>query len=195
VLWLAKVLLWHVFCFCKDEATQCIGLGRLTAGQLLALAISGKSCQTRIWRITSVRVLRREKMKEEPHSVDVHVGKTIRIQRLLRKVSQTELGDRVGVTFQQIQKYEKGSNRVSASMLVEIAGALKVDVRTFFDDLSAPDTANDNPAPSEEFIISREGVLLNAAFFSIKNEALRKKILKLVQAIAHTEQVEGEAAE
>lgn len=75
-------------------------------------------------------------MKEEPHSVDVHVGKTIRIQRLLRKVSQTELGDRVGVTFQQIQKYEKGSNRVSASMLVEIAGALKVDVRTFFDDLS-----------------------------------------------------------
>jgi transcriptional regulator with XRE-family HTH domain len=134
-------------------------------------------------------------MKVEPHSVDVHVGKTIRIQRLLRKVSQTELGDRVGVTFQQIQKYEKGSNRVSASMLVEIAGALKVDVRTFFDDLSNPDTANDNPAPSEEFVISREGVLLNAAFFSIKNEPLRKKILKLVQAIASTEQLDGEAAE
>ncbi|MGO7465116.1 transcriptional regulator, partial [Rhizobium ruizarguesonis] len=57
------------------------------------------------------------------------------------------------------------------------------------------DTANDNPAPSEEFVISREGVLLNAAFFSIKNEALRKKILKLVQAIAHTEQFDSEAAE
>ncbi|MDR6665018.1 helix-turn-helix transcriptional regulator [Rhizobium sp. 1399] len=135
-------------------------------------------------------------MKEEPHSVDVHVGKTIRIQRLLRKVSQTELGDRVGVTFQQIQKYEKGSNRVSASMLVEIAGALSVDVRTFFDDLTAPAAnANDNPAPSEEFIISREGVQLNAAFFSIKNEQLRKKILKLVQAIASTEQTEIDAAE
>ncbi|MGM4914802.1 helix-turn-helix domain-containing protein [Hyphomicrobiales bacterium] len=135
-------------------------------------------------------------MKEEPHSVDVHVGKTIRIQRLLRKVSQTELGDRVGVTFQQIQKYEKGSNRVSASMLVEIAGALSVDVRTFFDDLTAPAAnANDNPAPSEEFIISREGVQLNAAFFSIKNEQLRKKILKLVQAIASTEQTEVDAAE
>ena len=135
-------------------------------------------------------------MKEEPHSVDVHVGKTIRIQRLLRKVSQTELGDRVGVTFQQIQKYEKGSNRVSASMLVEIAGALNVDVRTFFDDLTAPAAnANDNPAPSEEFVISREGVQLNAAFFSIKNEQLRKKILKLVQAIASTEQGEVDAAE
>jgi transcriptional regulator with XRE-family HTH domain len=135
-------------------------------------------------------------MKEEPHSVDVHVGKTIRIQRLLRKVSQTELGDRVGVTFQQIQKYEKGSNRVSASMLVEIAGALSVDVRTFFDDLTAPAAnANDNPAPSEEFVISREGVQLNAAFFSIKNEQLRKKILKLVQAIASTEQTDVDAAE
>jgi transcriptional regulator with XRE-family HTH domain len=135
-------------------------------------------------------------MKEEPHSVDVHVGKTIRIQRLLRKVSQTELGDRVGVTFQQIQKYEKGSNRVSASMLVEIAGALSVDVRTFFDDLTAAAAnANDNPAPSEEFVISREGVQLNAAFFSIKNEQLRKKILKLVQAIASTEQMEADAAE
>ncbi len=135
-------------------------------------------------------------MKEEPHSVDVHVGKTIRIQRLLRKVSQTELGDRVGVTFQQIQKYEKGSNRVSASMLVEIAGALSVDVRTFFDDLTAvAANANDNPAPSEEFVISREGVQLNAAFFSIKNEQLRKKILKLVQAIASTEQMEADAAE
>jgi hypothetical protein len=81
-------------------------------------------------------------------------------------------------------------------MLVEIAGALSVDVRTFFDDLTAPAAnANDNPAPSEEFIISREGVQLNAAFFSIKNEQLRKKILKLVQAIASTEQTEVDAAE
>jgi transcriptional regulator with XRE-family HTH domain len=133
-------------------------------------------------------------MKEAPHAVDVHVGKTIRIQRLMRKVSQTELGDRVGVTFQQIQKYEKGSNRVSASMLVEIAGALNVDVRTFFDDLLAT-TANDNPKPSEEFVISREGVLLNAAFLSIKNEQLRKKILKLVQSIAGMDQQDTEAAE
>jgi transcriptional regulator with XRE-family HTH domain len=133
-------------------------------------------------------------MKEAPHAVDVHVGKTIRIQRLMRKVSQTELGDRVGVTFQQIQKYEKGSNRVSASMLVEIAGALNVDVRTFFDDLLAT-TANDNPTPSEEFVISREGVLLNAAFLSIKNEQLRKKILKLVQSIAGMDQQDTEAAE
>ncbi|QFY63476.1 helix-turn-helix transcriptional regulator (plasmid) [Rhizobium grahamii] len=134
-------------------------------------------------------------MKDAPHSVDVHVGKTIRIKRLMRKVSQTELGDRVGVTFQQIQKYEKGSNRVSASMLVEIAGALEVDVRSFFEDLAPQGTANDNPTPSEEFVVSRDGVLLNAAFLSIKNEQVRKKIVKLVQAIAGMELAEGEAAE
>ncbi|CDM62852.1 MULTISPECIES: helix-turn-helix domain-containing protein [Rhizobium] len=126
-------------------------------------------------------------MKDGPHAVDIHVGKTIRIKRLMRKVSQTELGDRVGVTFQQIQKYEKGANRVSASMLVEIAGALDVDVRTFFEDVS---TANDNPTPSDEFVVSRDGVLLNAAFLSIKNEAVRKKIVKLVQAIAGMEQLD-----
>ena len=61
-------------------------------------------------------------MKEGPHAVDIHVGKTIRIKRLMRKVSQTELGDRVGVTFQQIQKYEKGSNRVSANVSNERVG-------------------------------------------------------------------------
>ncbi len=128
-------------------------------------------------------------MKDGPHAVDVHVGKTIRIKRLMRKVSQTELGDRVGVTFQQIQKYEKGSNRVSASMLVEIAGALDVDVRSFFEDVSI-DMANDNPSPSDEFVVSRDGVLLNAAFLSIKNEQVRKKIVKLVQAIAGMDQLD-----
>jgi transcriptional regulator with XRE-family HTH domain len=128
--------------------------------------------------------------------VDVAVGARIRLLRKVRGLSQQALAEAAGVTFQQIQKYEKGSNRVSASMLVEIAGALNVDVRTFFDDLTAPAAnANDNPAPSEEFVISREGVQLNAAFFSIKNEQLRKKILKLVQAIANTEQMEADAAE
>ncbi|KQV65265.1 helix-turn-helix transcriptional regulator [Rhizobium sp. Root1220] len=133
-------------------------------------------------------------MTDGPHAVDVHVGKTIRIKRLMRKVSQTELGDRVGVTFQQIQKYEKGSNRVSASMLVEIAGALDVDVRTFFEDM-AHGTANDNPTPSEEFVVSRDGVLLNAAFLSIKNEQIRKKIVKLVQAIATMDDIDVDVSE
>ncbi|MCV9947456.1 helix-turn-helix domain-containing protein [Rhizobium sp. BT-175] len=66
-------------------------------------------------------------MSQTPHEVDVIVGRAIRTKRALRGISQAELGQRVGVTFQQIQKYEKGTNRVSASKLYEIACALKVD--------------------------------------------------------------------
>ena len=110
-------------------------------------------------------------VKTQPHNVDIHVGKKIRTQRMMSGISQSELGDRIGVTFQQIQKYEKGANRVSASRLVEIANAMSIDVRSFFD----------------EFVVSRQGLQLNAAFLSIKNEAVRTRLLKLVQEIAQSE--------
>lgn len=123
-------------------------------------------------------------MKAEPHKVDVEVGKKIRVQRTMRKMSQTELGNRIGVTFQQVQKYERGSNRVSASKLVEIARALDVDVRLFFDGLEEEASNNDNQPVSKNFISSRQGLLLNAAFFSIADERIRENILRLVQTIA-----------
>lgn len=131
-------------------------------------------------------------MKSQPHAVDVQVGKKIRNQRMISGISQSELGDRIGVTFQQIQKYEKGSNRVSASRLVEIAGAMNIDVRSFFDEMEGQ-AANNNEAVKEEFVVSRQGLLLNSAFLSIKNEAIRTKILKLVQEIASTETGSPEA--
>ncbi|PWE53146.1 transcriptional regulator [Metarhizobium album] len=131
-------------------------------------------------------------MKSQPHAVDVQVGKKIRNQRMISGISQSELGDRIGVTFQQIQKYEKGSNRVSASRLVEIAGAMNIDVRSFFDEMEGQ-AANNNESVKEEFVVSRQGLLLNSAFLSIKNEAIRTKILKLVQEIASTETVAAEA--
>ncbi|MBB4105048.1 helix-turn-helix domain-containing protein [Allorhizobium borbori] len=123
-------------------------------------------------------------MKAEPHKVDVEVGKKIRVQRTMKKMSQTELGNRIGVTFQQVQKYERGSNRVSASKLVEIARALDVDVRLFFDGLEEEAGNNDNQPVSKNFITSRQGLLLNAAFFSIADERIRENILRLVQTIA-----------
>jgi len=131
-------------------------------------------------------------VKSQPHAVDVQVGKKIRNQRMISGISQSELGDRIGVTFQQIQKYEKGSNRVSASRLVEIAGAMNIDVRSFFDEMEGQ-AANNNESVKEEFVVSRQGLLLNSAFLSIKNEAIRTKILKLVQEIASTETVVAEA--
>src|SRR6218665_1246703 len=122
-------------------------------------------------------------MKAEPHKVDIEVGKKSRVQRTMRKMSQTELGNRIGVTFQQVQKYERGSNRVSASKLVEIASALDVDVRLFFDGLEEETGSNDNKPVSKGFISSRQGLLLNAAFFSIADERIRENILRLVQTI------------
>lgn len=123
-------------------------------------------------------------MKAEPHKVDVEVGKKIRVQRTMRKMSQTELGNRIGVTFQQVQKYERGSNRVSASKLVEIARALDVDVKLFFDGLEEEVGNNDNQPASPTFVSSRQGLLLNAAFFAIADERIRENILRLVQTIA-----------
>ncbi|MBN9029810.1 MAG: transcriptional regulator [Rhizobiales bacterium 63-7] len=126
-------------------------------------------------------------MKSQPHNVDIQVGKKIRNQRMISGISQSELGDRIGVTFQQIQKYEKGANRVSASRLVEIANAMSIDVRSFFDEFDASTSSNDNQAAKDEFVVSRQGLQLNAAFLSIKNEAVRTRLLKLVQEIAHSE--------
>ena len=123
-------------------------------------------------------------MKAEPHKVDVEVGQKIRVQRTMKKMSQTELGNRIGVTFQQVQKYERGSNRVSASKLVEIARALDVDVRLFFDGLEEEAGNNDNKPAATSFISSRQGLLLNAAFFSIADDKIRENILRLVQTIA-----------
>ena len=121
-------------------------------------------------------------MKAEPHLVDVEVGKRIRVQRTLRKMSQTELGNRIGVTFQQVQKYERGSNRVSASKLVEIANALDVDVRLFFENLH--NETQKQPSLAGSLMGSRQAALLNAAFFAIADERIRDNILRLVQAIA-----------
>ncbi len=106
-------------------------------------------------------------MKSQPHNVDIQVGKKIRNQRMISGISQSELGDRIGVTFQQIQKYEKGANRVSASRLVEIANAMSIDVRSFFDEFDASASSNDNQAAKDEFVVSRQGLQLNAAFLSI----------------------------
>ncbi|TNM59904.1 helix-turn-helix domain-containing protein [Aliirhizobium smilacinae] len=137
-------------------------------------------------------------MRSQPNNVDVQVGNAIRIQRVIKRLSQSALGERVGISFQQIQKYERGANRVSASMLVDMANALEVDVRVFFDEAAPPKSAilaNDNQVVSETFKASREGMLLNAAFFSIKNKAIREKILRLVLSLAGKTVEDGDKEE
>ena len=126
------------------------------------------------------------KFLKSPNPIDVHVGRKIRLQRMLRKISQTDLGDAVGITFQQIQKYEKGANRVSASRLQQFADVLHVPISFFFEGQTEEVTSAEN-WPSDElsrFLSTSEGLALNRAFTHIKDEQLRRQIVGLVKAAA-----------
>lgn len=121
-----------------------------------------------------------------PDPIDVAVGQKIRIRRRLLDMSQDELGQALGVSFQQIQKYEKGTNRVSASRLQRMAAVLHVPATYFF-----PNAGGDTTQVSEgaavdvyRFIASDEGRALNMAFARIGSAALRKRIVGLVKTIA-----------
>lgn len=114
-------------------------------------------------------------------AVDAEVGERIRLRRKECGLSQAELGQPLGVTLQQIQKYETGQNRVSASRLAIIAGVLRVPVSYFFDDtIRIP-----NELP--DWIDTPEGTRLNAAFMKVKDAQRRKAILALVRAVADNE--------
>src|ERR1700716_923322 len=105
--------------------------------------------------------------------IDIHVGSRLRMRRLMLNVSQEKLGDALGITFQQVQKYEKGTNRISASRLQQAAGILDVAVPFFFE--GAPggaqklDKSSPSPAYVNEFISSRDGLRLAKAFMQIEN--------------------------
>jgi transcriptional regulator with XRE-family HTH domain len=121
------------------------------------------------------------------NAVDRHVGVRIRTQRIVRGFSQTELGKAVGITFQQVQKYEKGTNRVSASRLQQIANVLEVTPDFFFDGASAKavgDSGCEEVAVIDEFISSRDGVALSQAFTRIRDVKIRRSIVLLVEQIA-----------
>lgn len=121
--------------------------------------------------------------------VDVHVGTRVRLRRQILKMSQEKLGDKLGVTFQQVQKYERGSNRVGASRLWKISQVLDVPISFFFDGLSdsyqTGQFAEDGQMPIVyEFINSTDGVSLAKAVSQIKSKAVRRQLLELARAMA-----------
>ncbi len=127
-----------------------------------------------------------------PLPVDVLVGQNIRICRLQKGLSQGELGRRIGVTFQQVQKYEKGANRVGASRLTLIADVLGVPISTLFD--GAPTAAHSAPEQSPRYLLSKPHSLrLLQDFDKIDNDATRLAVLHLVESIVQT-RVGGKAA-
>ncbi|MBN9064285.1 MAG: transcriptional regulator [Rhizobiales bacterium 65-9] len=135
-------------------------------------------------------------VKKTPNPIDRHVGSRVRLRRMLIGMSQEKLGDALDLTFQQIQKYEKGANRIGASRLQQIAKVLGVPVEFFFEgapatpELNAPETGFAE-APSTgyvvDFLASSEGVQLNRAFVRIRDAKVRRRIVDLVNAIAGEE--------
>lgn len=128
-----------------------------------------------------------------PNPIDVHVGSRIKLRRNMLGLSQEKLGDSLGITFQQIQKYEKGTNRVSASKLQMIADILNVPIDFFFRD--APRTGKISPTDKEidqlsddylQFLSSSQGIQLNRAFIQIKDDKVRDKTVQFVKAIAES---------
>jgi transcriptional regulator with XRE-family HTH domain len=122
-------------------------------------------------------------MKKTPNPVDRHVGSKVRSRRLMLGMSQERLGDALGVTFQQVQKYEKGVNRIGASRLQRTAEALGVSISSFFDGLPAQ---NGDAAAAERQPDASEAALL-AAFSRVTDPQLRQRVIALVQAMAPPE--------
>lgn len=128
--------------------------------------------------------------KKKPNPVDIHVGSRIRLRRNMLGMSQEKLGENLGITFQQIQKYEKGTNRVGASRLQAIAAILSVPVSFFFEDAPGGESSGgmgeDGSATFvADFLNSSEGVQLNRAFARIADPKVRRKVIELVKALAN----------
>ena len=124
-----------------------------------------------------------------PNPVDIHVGTRVRLRRQLLKMSQEKLGDQLGVTFQQVQKYERGTNRVGASRLWRMSQVMDVPVSFFYDGLDAADTTHEFAESDQtpivyDFINSTDGVSLAMAVSKIKNKAVRRQVLELARALA-----------
>jgi transcriptional regulator with XRE-family HTH domain len=132
--------------------------------------------------------------EKRPHPIDVHVGGRVRLRRTMIGMSQDKLADALGLTFQQIQKYEKGVNRIGASRVFEISKILNVPIQFFFDDYDMrtgsygfAEQGPDDGASMMELLNSPEGVQLCKHFASIRDPKVRKRVLELVKTLSDGE--------
>lgn len=126
--------------------------------------------------------------KKVPNPIDKHVGSRVRMRRMMLGMSQEKLGDAVSLTFQQIQKYERGTNRIGASRLQQFANILQVPVGFFFE--GAPNMpghqGGEAPSPTyvSDFLATSDGLSLTKSFMTIKSPTTRRRIVDLVEQIA-----------
>ncbi len=133
--------------------------------------------------------------KKAPNPVDKHVGSRVRMRRMMLGMSQEKLGDALDLTFQQVQKYEKGINRIGASRLQQISHILQVPISFFFE--GAPSipmgtraegmAEAPSPAYVSDFLATSDGLALTKAFMRINDSKLRRRIVDLVEQIAGSE--------
>lgn len=125
-----------------------------------------------------------------PNPIDVHVGLQVRLRRKELKISQEKLAEALGLTFQQVQKYERGANRISASKLYEIARALHVPIGWFFEGLSDPtrEGGDEDEAPTaHNFLMTQEGIDLANLFPKVGPRRVRRRLVDLVRAMVEDE--------
>ncbi len=128
-----------------------------------------------------------------PNPVDVHVGTRVRLRRTLLGMTQTGLGDAIGLTFQQVQKYERGVNRIGSSRLYDLARVLDVPINFFFDEMpkdvaSKSGAASSGPVEGAEafdpdIVSKRETLELVRAYYKIENPQIRKRLFEMVKAL------------
>jgi transcriptional regulator with XRE-family HTH domain len=144
-----------------------------------------------------LRKISRRRVPGVADPIDIHVGSRVRLRRTLLGLSQEKLGEAVGLTFQQIQKYERGANRIGSSRLHDLAHVLDVPVSFFFEDMSdqvkdrgavAAGTAEDEQAVVERNPLNRRETLeLVRAYYRISSPRVRKRVFELVKAVARVE--------
>ncbi|EJF91255.1 helix-turn-helix domain-containing protein [Bartonella tamiae] len=131
--------------------------------------------------------------KKKPDPTDIYVGSRIRLRRNMLGLSQEKLGEKLGITFQQIQKYEKGTNRVGASRLQAISEIMDVPVSYFFEQMTEGRPTEgfvENEHQYVDFCSSHEGIQLMRAFTNIKDPKIRRKIIDLAKALSEDEPFE-----
>jgi transcriptional regulator with XRE-family HTH domain len=137
-----------------------------------------------------------------PNPIDIHVGGRVRLRRTILGMSQEKLGESLGLTFQQVQKYERGSNRIGASRLYDLSRVLDVPISFFYEDMT-PETAGQSPrlraglgeAPPTPYretdpMARRETLELVRAYYKVKDPLVRKRIFELCKAMAHADEEE-----
>ena len=131
-------------------------------------------------------------MALHPNPIDVHVGKRVRLRRTLLGMSQEKLGKAINLTFQQVQKYERGANRIGSSRLYQLSQVLDIPVSYFFDDLPPEITGTKTPGLADakvasfdgDPLVKRETLELVRAYYRITEPSVRKRVFELVKAVA-----------